>query len=324
LNNQPALSSDQPFKILKEELPKTTSHKFPQDFKAPIAWKELVEYSLNNEFMRYIIEYDLNHRHVQTNVLARYRAQHIPVTLLKNRLFPGEKIRWLDVGPSIGLGPRAEISGHNLGHASVSRQIPSLQDSGYEYLHDARLSNRIRKPLDSRIEYERIIGADVSKFDSPLDILWVRGSYYTSELLNKGIMRDFDKLSMIEDPRLDTSHLVNFASPSSVSEFSDEVPRKYHIITALTVKNQLKESDRQVFDENIHRMLEPNGVYIESDFEFEDMSVPYSYRTKITIPSISPQAFDFMWWENGRCRSLILPPNNGDAPFRLDELLKEF
>lgn len=284
-----------------------TSFRFPRDYKQPEAWESLIKFSLENDFINEILHYDLNYRHVQTNVRDRYKGVHIPLASLAETHFGGQPIRWLDIGPSIGLGPKAELMHQRLSTINAYRHLPALAAGQYQELFDPRLSGNMDRVLDQPIEYEKVVGVDLAPFNEWIDVLWVRSSYYTSELLSQGIMRNFDQLRRYEDPRYHF-RLANFALASSVKEFNAIEPGKYHVVSALTVTNQLNQKETDPFERNSLDQLEPGGVFINQDFVIDDWSQPYSYRTRITIPDVAPKPVEIIWWKNGRCNEMIVPP----------------
>lgn len=297
------------------------NYAFPRSYRKSAAWDSLIDYTLSNPYFHEMFDYDLSYRRVQTNVADRYKGIHLPMSILSEKYFPEQEISWLDIGTSIGLGPRAEIKGIpfslNLG---VKRQFPDLySNDGFDYAKDNRLAGDWVKRLEAPINYAHIDGVDLTGFNDIIQIMWVRASYYPTELHIKSITRQFDTLRQIEDPKLDF-HVANFADELSVARFSAETgDRKYDFVSAVTMHHQLGGTAEVLeFDRLAKSMLSENGFYIRQGFMHVNPASPtglffpknwgaLDYRTIIESPGINIPPTEIFQWQNARCNELVIP-----------------
>lgn len=319
------------------------AYQFPADFDKKEAWRELLDFVLSQYHLYEELEYSLMYRRVQTNIPGRYKGLHIPLDIIRNKI-PAGGARWLNVGCSVGLGEKEELSdepysyihAYDQAEAERPRRVLPLSRENYE----PEVTHHYNDLIDERLKIAKVYGVDITGVHrgNHDQVIWVKACHYTSELDNQIVMERFDRLIEFDDPRLNFSR-VDFSNDDSVNDFireltiaeagqvsEDDQPvlsehLRFNVVTIFTTLNQLSEEDRVKVINNALRLLAPGGVILIQDFAEIDQSAPsklhfpsawtdFSYVLYMIDPSRSLDPELLVRWRNGRCEEMIIPPDS--------------
>lgn len=284
---------------------------YPGAYNEPAQWKKAiaavsVPYSEENEEFYF----DINYRHLQSNVAERYKAFALIMQLSGERLFEPAKI--LDVGCSQNLGLK-KLALTNLGTHFNDIEVIEFGDTDSEIIVNKELSEHMNSLLRGRLAIGDSVGVDMVQSDDARNKEWAKAcSFYPKELMMPERVEEYDYLDAANPPNVD------FLWEDFSEIDTEQLEAQYDIVTFSTMLYQSDRSAQAKMLSNALRCVKPGGIVIVQDFLSSDSKNQdqlyfskswfkhlYGYRT-LLLDSQDPTRFhEIFRWENGRCKRML-------------------
>jgi SAM-dependent methyltransferase len=231
-----------------------------------------------------MLEGTLYFEKIISNVADRYKALKIIWPRYEYR-FEGRPTNWLDVGPSIGLGPEKIILNERFNPVTASINTPIEHSVGE---HSDILSAAMNSQINERkIEFEKVVGFDTTISNN--HILRVKAhSFYPIELYEYSKPHDekeepnrLDEFNRLAGRKVEGyhSHQGDFTSDQDITRFQKEYPGlKFDLITFFTVLYMFSDKEIMAAIENAKKLLSPEGIIFISDKAKPDPTTPSGLR----------------------------------------------
>jgi hypothetical protein len=179
-------------------------------------------------------------------------------------------------------------------------------DKGGRRRLNPRLSLLANNAISQMVEYDEIVGVDITNIDDPVTKHWAEVcSLKPYERLNPENLEEYRKLDHI-DPNHERIKYIraDFSSNEDFKKFREQSPvEKYDIITFSTIFYQLSKYERLAMLVNAAHILSDDGLIIIQDASDGDFNKKYNYVTAVIDAydlDAGPQ--DVLRWETGRCK----------------------
>jgi hypothetical protein len=290
------------------------------DFKTVDGWRQGIERVLKERYDE--LAGNLFYEKIVSNVSHRYKNDKIVLPRFMYR-FEGQRIRKLDVGPSIGLGPKKLLL--NEPFAPVTAK---LEGSENEELN-RQLTEGVNKNISPtrQIEFEKIVGFDMyvsqNHIARTLAHSFYPGEYYEfsqphDAVNNPNRLDEFNRLARQDVPGYET-HMGDFTNREDIERFKRENPGlKFHNISFYTVAYMFSETEMMAAIEHATELLEDGGVITIVDRVKADptnnktglcfangWNEDWVYGVTIIDPSEGGVPYDFLRWRTPRCNELM-------------------
>jgi hypothetical protein len=258
---------------------------------------------------------------IVSNVSDRYKADKIIFPSFAYRL--GEQpIRKIDVGPSIGLGPKKLLL--NEPFEDISVVMEDYRDPEL----DAKLSEGVNGNISpSRaINFEKIVGFDFSVAQNHKERARAH-SFYPSEYYefskphdavnNPNRLDEFNRLVDEDVPGYETFN-GDFTSREDIEKFKEQYPGiKFHNISFYTVAYMWSQTEVAAALEHSKELLTDDGFIFIADRVKADPESPnglnwsktwnqeWVYSGVVIDPSKGGVPRDIIRWRTPRCRELM-------------------
>jgi hypothetical protein len=273
---------------------------YPQAYDEQEVWRESIHNLLGDESTYADIRQDLLERNPQSNVVERYKAFKIIMSLFGNRL--GDSPRVLDIGCS-----------RNHGLKKLALDFP-FENVGYEGQQDKIPNNALGSLIDNALGDQTPLyyglGTDIIDLGNEATAKWAKScSFYPSELLDKARVSEYDILDT--QPVSNVEFKLGDFSKTGIPSLPPE--KQFDVITASTVLYQLEEKQREIARKLFRDYLSRNGIIIYQDFAQTDskrktllfkqnwFNAAYSYETILEFGENEGYLSGFLRWDNGRC-----------------------
>jgi hypothetical protein len=265
---------------------------------------------------------------IVSNVSDRYKADKIIFPRFDYRL-KGKPLRKLDVGPSVGLGPKKLLLNEPFNPISAF-----MQDLRYPELDD-RLSEGVNGNISpsKKINFEKIVGFDTGTSQNNIERArahsFYPGEYYRfsqphDEVNNPNRLDEFNRLAYEDVPGYETFR-GDFTNPADIKRFKEENPNvKFHNISFYTVGYMFSDSEMRAALMHAKELLEPDGFIFMADRVRPDHNSPnglnwskkwnedFIYGGVVIDPSEGGEPYDIFRWRTPRCEELMFTVRKRD------------
>ncbi len=278
---------------------------YPRAYITEPVWLESITDIFHNVRKFKMFKADLLEKDVQSNVVERYKAAKLVMSLLQNQL--GAAPSMLDIGCSRNHGLKKLKL--NLPFKPIKCAVKTLGQ-----MPSAFLDRLLNETLQSGLSLSSCTGMDVVPLSVGMDAAWAKScSFYPSELLHEATVAEYDYL--------DKLHLrgVNFVEGDIANCQSTLLnSQKFDVIFLSTLLYQLTPDERAKVRRNVTHFLTEDGIIVYQDYstidstdsslEFENnwFSRVFPYRTIIEFRTGGEQQlYEMFRWSNGRCETWI-------------------
>jgi hypothetical protein len=258
---------------------------------------------------------------IVSNVSDRYKADKIIFPRFDYRLKDRPK-RKLDIGPSIGLGPKKLLL--NEPFNPISAFMQDLRDPEL----DARLTEGVNGNIspNKKINFEKIVGFDTGTSQNHIERArahsFYPGEYYRfsqphDKVNNPNRLDEFNRLAY-EDVAGYETFRGDFTNPADIKRFQEEHPNeKFHNISFYTVGYMFSDSEMTAALMHAKDLLEPDGFIFIADRVRPDPNSPnglnwgkrwneeFIYGGVVIDPSEGGRPHDVFRWRTPRCEELM-------------------
>lgn len=295
---------------------------YPKAFTEPQAWYDSFHYFLDEARPPADeITFDLCIRDAQSNVSERYKSLKLIGNIFAARLGPKPTV--LDIGCSQNLGLKRLAA--NLPFAPLKGSAAIFEpEAEKSFAGDSQLNDRLNNLLSSEFALAHGVGVDIWPKADPLVREWAKScSFYPSELLQRQLLKSYERLEALDDPAVSFAHL-DFAEPlpdaaGRTARRGLGLPR-YELVCFSTVLYQQNRQQLETMLANARLLVAEHGLIVVQDFARLDRLRPgrlvfeqswfaqhYPYRTFVYDPTQPEAGFsELMRWQNGRCEKVAL------------------
>jgi hypothetical protein len=270
----------------------------------------------------------LYYEKIVSNVSDRYKADKIIFPRFEYRL-KDKPIRKLDVGPSIGLGPKKLLL-----NEPFSEVTAIMEDYQYPEL-DHRLTEGVNGNISpsKKINFEKIVGFDSTVSANHRERVrahsFYPGEYYEyskphDAINNPNRLDEFNRLADEDVPDYETFR-GDFTSRDDIERFKKENPGvKFHNISFYTVAYMFSVPELSAALTHSYELLEPDGFIFLADRVNADPNYPnglnfgkhwnkeWVYSGTVIDPSEGGEPHTIFRWRTPRCRELMFTVSKRD------------
>lgn len=241
---------------------------------------------------------------IVSNVSDRYKAFKIILPRYTYR-FNNQPLKVLDVGPSVGLGPKKLLLNEPFNPVNVS--IASTSDEGIHF-PDPYLASGVNVSINKPLDIETIVGFDSSISDNHVERVRAH-SFYPGELYRFSQPHDkpnrldeFNRLVQQEVPGYQTFK-GDFTSKEDINRFKETYPdMKFHAVTWFTVGYMFSDEEVATALQHSKDLLLPGGIIFISDRVKADPKSPNGLR------------FGGQWNQEWIYTGVVIDPQDGGIP----------
>jgi hypothetical protein len=258
---------------------------------------------------------------IVSNVSDRYKADKIIFPRFTYR-FVDKPIRKLDVGPSIGLGPKKLLLNESFS------PVTAIMDDYQDHELDARLTEGVNGNIGPfrKIKFEKIVGFDTTVSENHRERVrahsFYPGEYYEyskphDAVSNPNRLDEFNRL-VEEDVAGYETFRGDFTSREDIDRFKAENPGvKFHNISFYTVAYMFSAAEMSDAIAHASELLEPDGFIFIADRVKTDPSYPnglnfgkkwneeWVYSGTVIDPSEGGEPHTIFRWRTPRCTELM-------------------
>lgn len=284
-------------------------------------WESLITDTLSDPETRSELEFDLLHRHLQTNVADRYKSIPPLVAWLRANNRIGDSVNILDIGSSVNHGLK-KLSLMDIVTGEKFSQTEAMLPSDplrpwKEFERSDSLTANVNRLQNQPVGMSVGVGIDREDMATPDNEEWARACLTPREHQD-GTAESHDKLDIIRpaNVRFVQRDLLDPADSRYLID-SPEDNGFFDIVTIFTVLNQLSPNDRYRMTSIARRYVKNSGLLviqdfarvnpdldIEIDFLFQDWNRHFSYRTIVMDMQEHGRYQEAMLFDGGRCKAV--------------------